>query len=102
MLVFLLAQVDVLPSTADPAALAVWLSAGFVPIISGVVAVAIKTGMPRRFDAFMALVLGVGAGVSISFGTELDLFTGLIQGTVGGLAATTLYTVASSTRTNGN
>jgi hypothetical protein len=68
-----------------------------IPFITGLIEVFKRAGLPNRYAALAALVLGVaisvGAFVSQGFGAH-DLYDAILRGAAFGLAASGLYSVA--------
>lgn len=62
-----------------------------VPLIAGIVQVAVNTGMQVHLTSLVALVTGVVLGVGTAVTAGTPMFIGLIQGAVMGLAASGLW-----------
>lgn len=91
-----------IPAEMTPEAILTFSPLLMVPVIAGVVQVFVDAGMPIRYSSLAALVLGVTLGVLASFTTGIAPFVGLVQGTVGGLAAAGLWlNLSSKINTNG-
>jgi hypothetical protein len=95
------AQLDEVPSTdvfEDPSssAMATWAGVAAIPLVAGIVQIAVGAGLPIRAAGLLALVLGVAGGVAAGYTTNLAVFTGLVQGATVGLAAHGLWLTMSS------
>jgi hypothetical protein len=97
------ADVQIMPADPAPATYASWAGVAAVPLVAGIVQIAVGTGLPVRAAGLLALVIGVTGSVATALTTDLSILTGFTQGATVGLAAHGLWlTMSSRVDTNGS